>query len=1166
MLPARLEIHLLGPFRLLYAGGPVTGFDQARLQHLLAYLVLHRTTPLSREQLAFLFWPETPDQQARKNFRTLLTRLRQALPQADACIAVSSRTVQWRADAAFTLDVAAFEAAAAEAQAQTGSEQAAAAQMAAIATYTGDLLPDCYDDWALPLREQLCQTYAGTLEQLVLSLEQQRDYRSALGYAQRLLHHDSLHEPAYRHVMRLHLALGERAEARRAYAACEEMLHQEFAAAPDRATRGLYEQLVAPDELSLPAMPAVPRAALPAPLPLIGRQPEWADLLAAWRAASAGKPGMVLLTGEAGIGKTRLAEELLGWVARQGAAAAAAQCAAGGGIRLAYAPVAEWLRDPSIQQRLAALDDAARTEVGRVLPALLVAHPHLASPGPLTEAWQRTRLFDALARAVLGPAQERRQPVLLLLDDLQWVDRETLDWLAYLLRFDAFAPLLIVGTLRPQEIDHDHPLTLFRLTQLRAGLLREILLSPLDADETAALAVTVAGREMDAAEASRLFQDTEGNPLFVVEFMRAGIHEVTSEAGQVTRGPGPPGDWRELPARVRAVIQWRLVLLSPAAQAVAQTAAVIGRRFRFDVLCQACDQTENIVTEGLTELWQSQLIRAQGSGAYDFSHEGIRAVAYAEMGPIRQRLLHRRVAQALEELDGEELDALSSLIASHYERAGQPQSAIHYYRRAAAVAQRLYAHSEAVALYSHLLEGELHASLSERERCELRLALAGVWRMTGLWVQAHATLQQALASAQALGDLALVARTQAALAGVLHLLGYYDAALEWLARAEEGFRATGEWRGVVSTLWTLGQSYWFRGDHLQALAVLERQLQLATEIADESGICEALETLGMVYWSQGDWERSADCCLRAITIAGRLGYKQIITRASITLGNVRSSQHWFGEAVYWYQSAGVLAREIEDRQAISWAASNIALVLARRGDYVRAGAGYEHSLHNAWEIRDRWTACLNLAGLASVCEHLGQADRAESLYRAAIRIVYRLHIPAYVSGMLVSLARHLLVQGHIAEARACHDEAVVRIASAPDARLAGADTPFEAGLLGLRLRLVVGETMASDAAAELRDLLRREAVPSRRAALQYDLWQVAPEDEAARAAAAAFYRAEHAETGTAQSRVRYQELTGDWLPDAPPLPDITALIPFTPAGLDLDRLVAELEASFDHAL
>jgi DNA-binding SARP family transcriptional activator len=216
-MPAvRLYLRLLGLFRLLQGDQLVAGLHQARLQHLLAYLALHRAAPISRQQLAFLFWPDFMDQQALKNFRTLLTRLGHALPGADHCIAVKARTIQWRPDAPLTLDVAEFEAIVAQAAAaQARGEYAAAASLlaAAIATYTGELLPDCHDDWILPLRKWLGQAYGDALERLVLLLEEQRDYGRAITYAQRLLQHDPLHGPAYQHLMRLHLLLGGRTDA-----------------------------------------------------------------------------------------------------------------------------------------------------------------------------------------------------------------------------------------------------------------------------------------------------------------------------------------------------------------------------------------------------------------------------------------------------------------------------------------------------------------------------------------------------------------------------------------------------------------------------------------------------------------------------------------------------------------------------------------------------------------------------------------------------------------------------------------------------------------------------------------------------------------------------------------------------------------------------------------
>lgn len=1190
MSPARLHVQLLGSFRLLWDGYPIAGFEQARLRDMLSYLVLFRAAPISRQQLAFTFWPDTSDRQALKNLRTVLTRLRQALPDADDFIGVTSQTLQWRPQASFVLDVAEFEAAVAqaiEAQESKDSAKAASAWTAAVAAYTGDLLPDCYDDWILPLRERLRLAYGDALERLVLSLEDQRDYGGAIPYAQRLLQHDPLHEAAYRHLMRLYLGQGNRTEALRAYQACQAMLEREFGMEPTRPTRDLYATLLRGDDVPQSAAAGHLLAGRPAVLPLVGREAEWSLLVSTWHEAAAGRPQMILLTGEAGIGKTRLAEELVAWVARHGVATAAAHCYLGGsGGALAYAPVVEWLRHASLRPHLAALEDAWLVEVARLQPALLNQRPRLAPPGPLTEPWQRTRLFEALAHAVLGSTRESHKPPLLYVDDLHWADRETLDWLVYLLHFDRSAPLLVVGTVRGHEVSLDHPLTAARLALTRAGLLREVLLAPLDATETALLAASVAGRRIDADEAAQLYHDTEGNPLFVVEMVRAGMvqketsRQVDKGGGrQVDREAGRQGDDAlvslstsslstspTLPPKVRAVIQWRLALLSPGAQTLAQTAAVIGRKFRLDVLTCASGQEQATVLQNLDELWRRQLVRAQNGDGYDFSHDGIRAVAYDEMGAIRRRAVHLRVAQALEEIHGDDLDAFSGQIAAHYEQAGQPQPAIVFYRRAAAAAQRIYAHAEATRLYRHLLQSPLSASLSAAERCAVMLALGEVWRVTGHWAQAQDVNRKALDAAESLGDTRLQAQAQAALADVMQLQGYYDDALAWLAKAERGFKSLGEWRGVVSVLGTTGQIYWFKGEHQRALAALDQQHRIAAGIGDLRGMCEALESLGMVQSSLGDWERSAESCLQAIAMAEALEVKPIITRASITLGNVRLAQTAAGEAVGWYLRAAELARQIDDRRALSWAISNIAMVLAKRGDYRRAAAGYEHSLRNAWEIGDRWTACRIIAALATVNERQGSSERAERLYRKAIDLELWLGTPGYLTGILVSLTRLLLEQGRAAEAHALYRQASGMMANVGGERLAGAGMPFDVRVLGIRLRHALGELTAAEARAALCALATDMAAPLQQAALQYELWRLAQDDEAARVSAAALYREQYHETGAEDYRARYRELTGETLPDLEPLPDVSALIPLEPgdhAGLDLEVLLADLEVSFD---
>src|SRR5260370_21903919 len=282
---------------------------------------------------------------------------------------------------------------------------------------------------------------------------------------------------------------------------------------------------------------------------------------------------MVVLTGEAGIGKTRVAEGLLAWVGRQGMTSAHACCYAAEG-ELAYGPVATWLRADAFRGALSRLTDIWLTEVTRCVPELLVERPELAPPGPLTEAWQRQRLFEALARAILGA----RQPLLLLLDDLQWCDRETLEWQHYLLRFDAHARLLIMSTVRPEEPTPAHPLDALLAALPRDGQVTEIALGPLDAAETALLAEHLAGGGLNAELAVHLYRETEGNPLFVVEAMRMGVGAAKDTGPQVAlHGFG-------MSPTVQAVITARLAQLSPQAHELVGLAAVIVRAFTFQVL------------------------------------------------------------------------------------------------------------------------------------------------------------------------------------------------------------------------------------------------------------------------------------------------------------------------------------------------------------------------------------------------------------------------------------------------------------------------------------------------------------------------------------------------------------------------------------------------------
>jgi predicted ATPase/DNA-binding SARP family transcriptional activator len=299
MPPPRLRISLLGGFCLTLDSAPVTSVSSARLQSLLAYLVLHRDAPQPRQQLAFLFWPGSSEAQARTNLRSLIHQLRQTLPQLDVFLCATVNTVQWRADAPFALDIAEFENALAQGALQP-----------AIDLYHGDLMPGCYDDWIAPERERLQQRYTSALERLIRQLEVERDYRAAIEYAQRLLRYDPLREETYCHLMRLYALNRDRTGVARVYDTCVTVLRRELRLEPSLETRDTHERCVRiaasahPDTEHRPSSYADTRLSnLPHPLTrFIGRESELSEvkhLIEAHR--------LVTLTGAGGVGKTRLA-------------------------------------------------------------------------------------------------------------------------------------------------------------------------------------------------------------------------------------------------------------------------------------------------------------------------------------------------------------------------------------------------------------------------------------------------------------------------------------------------------------------------------------------------------------------------------------------------------------------------------------------------------------------------------------------------------------------------------------------------------------------------------------------------------------------------------------------------------------------------------------------
>ena len=415
-------------------------------------------------------------------------------------------------------------------------------------------------------------------------------------------------------------------------------------------------------------------------LPLVGRDAELETLTQAME-GTATEGQLIVLEGEAGIGKTRLLREVLERAQSRAGTVLAAQCYEGE-ESIAFGPIIALLRaalaTPAARERLEAVPDADLVEASRLLPELAHFRPGLPPPPPLDPPSAQVRFFDGVLNALVAAAAGD-VPGVLVAEDLHWADEASLDLLSYLARRLKGRLACLACTWRSEDVPLDHRLRRLVAELEREGAATHLHLGRLSLEAVSRLlgAASVPQPE-PAALAARLFQETEGVPFFIVQYLEA-----------VSEGAAGEESWN-LPSSVADLLRARVARLGEAERQIVTAAAVIGRSFAFDVLRQASGRSEEEAISAVENLVRHGLFQplAQGDGGteldYDFGHEKLRTFVYEETSLPRRRLLHRRVGEALARgaRGHRERGAVAGQIAHHYQLARQESEAAEYFKLA----------------------------------------------------------------------------------------------------------------------------------------------------------------------------------------------------------------------------------------------------------------------------------------------------------------------------------------------------------------------------------------------------------------------------------------------------------------------------------------------------
>ena len=971
----RREIQLLGGFSVRLASGESCALPTKKARALVAYLASPAGRFHSREKLTALLWGDTAETQAKHSFRQALLTVRRALGEEEPPAILMDADAVALNPAAVSVDVAQFETALAD-----GSSTAL---QSAARLYAGDLLEGFavdeapFEQWRMMERERFREMALEALARLLREHVDADRLESAVQIAQQILGMDPLQEAVHRTLMRIFTRQGRRAAALRQYQACVAALEHDLGVEPEEETRQLYRDILRAAGRSAPRaggasdrpMPRASGRVSAAETGLVGRQAEMQALHRALEQALDVGVRVVIVSGEAGIGKTRVIQEFSAEVAARGFRMLTAWCHATE-QPLPFRPWIDALRTEGVAVRpdvLERLGVAGRRQLARVFPELADD----AQPSPTNEP---ALLFEALGHLVEGLGAG--EPTVIVIEDLHWADAMSARLLAFLGRRLGGLPVLIVGSTRPEDVV-DTPVLQAAIAELRtAGALDEISLRNLTREESLTLAQSLrrAGREPGLIEriGADLWKLSEGNPFVIVETLRA------LDPGDGGAASAP----LQLASTIRDSVIGRLARLPDLPRAVLATAAVIGRAFPFRLLHEAMAANEIDVASAVEELVRRRVLESVGEGL-EFYHDRIRQVVYDEIVPARRVALHRAVALALEAGNRDQLDDVADQLGHHFLRAGDAEKALVYLRRFAEIAAQRYALDAALSALQQAIGAVDRLPVGDRDRSRLDLvlrqafvhALAGRMPQCRELLEANATLQRRVPD-PVLGSeyYFRLAMTHA------YLQDPARSRLAGEAALRDGERA-GDRQCIGKALYALAASALALGAHREAIAFTERAVPFLDAPSTQYW-------LGLVYWSRGanefligDFEASLASSRRCDDIAQTIGDRRLLSLSHCTQSLVLAARA---------EGAAALARA---QHALSVApdpvASNSSLVSLGHAhlelrDAGAARAVLEQALQSLERAPVGVTYVRALAFLAEAQRRAGDAALATSLADKAL--------------------------------------------------------------------------------------------------------------------------------------------------------------------------------------
>jgi DNA-binding SARP family transcriptional activator len=932
-------------------------------------------------------------------------------------VVADAETVRWNGAADAFIDITEFERM--TARPETHAE--------AIELYAGDLLEDIYDDWVVAERERLRTRYLSVLTESLERYRTGRAFAEAIACAKRLLATDPWREDTVRSLLAVRYESGDTAGALAEYELFAKRLRDELAIAPMPETIAVRQSILRNEAVpgSLDGPPRSPaaesRRAIEI-LPFVGRERELAALQAAWTRAARGAGSLFLLSGEAGVGKTRLTAELARVAQAEGGRVFVGTTASPESTP--YQALVEALRSGLPLLLTKPPSAARRAALVPLLPELRDPDaPDVALPERAAER-ETARMYDALASAVRGLASPR--PLLLILEDLHWAGSASIDALRAIVRELGRAPILLLATCRDEETPADHPLRALQRSLRGFVNVEEIPLGRLGEADVAQLISRVDGlRERGPALAHEFYAHSEGNALFLNEAISVAIERAPLEGARATS--------------MASLISARIARLGDEARAVAEIAAVAGSGCSVELIREVSNLPAVAVALGLDELLDRRILREASRRAnydYVFTHHLIASAIYERTDPHLRAQRHSRIARLLDRAYRESQTSSAREVARHYEGARDAARAAQWYVTAARQAAAVHAYGDAIVLASRALENAPSdesrvESLRVRERARARdgdregqrADIDELERLSGNDPAARfdvlerrvllaRTLGESEEEGRRIAEMELVAgslgddaRAQAHLQRGTHagLRSRPAEGLEPVRFALATYERVGDVRGQLECLYLLVDFTLNVGDVEASREYLALMRDRAASLGDPVVEARALSVAANAALQLQEYRECFDLTTRALALHVATNDREGEAFSHLRLASTSAWLTDFDTALREFDLSLEAHESIGHKRGIALTHTNRTMLLMRLGLFEEALVSIERSNVLFETVHEQRTIVANRVNASFVKLHLGDALAAKELAQSALTAAKEIAFPIFEAAALANV-------------------------------------------------------------------------------------------------------------------------------------------------------------------